>query len=795
MKRPLLWASAALAGGIYAGAQGWIPGLWMPALLLLCSPLAWLLPRRVPFADAAAPVAAFLALGALLWQMRGGNSEEDELSRFIRENPGAAHVLEGHVRQPGVYLGGWGAVRFTLDVDRIGEGVAARPIQGRVQVWWGHPEFPLYSGDRVRVRGAFSQRMGPVNHGLRDMEDTLRTRGVHGALRIGRNAPEKIGAMRWTPSHWASRLRQWEAEHLARVAPREALPFVLTIWLGERQYISAARYESFVASGTAHILAVSGVHVGIVFLILHFFARRFIPSRRLGSALVIAGVFLFALTAGARASVLRAAIMVTAYLAAECFDREPDTPNALGIAAMILLMLSPANLFDPGFLLSFASVASILIFSGPLRAGLHWTPWWLRGGLGMSLSVQIMPLPLVARYFYIFPLAAPLVNLVMVPLLSIALWLGLATTVLAAVFPPGAAIFGHALQPLTAAVYFLAERFAALPGSYMHLPAPQPMAVAAYWAAALAAYAAWRAAPERRRRMLGAAFVLLAGAIMFWQPWSRPDAVDFLDVGHSDAALIRTSAGDAVLIDGGDKSEVNDMGARVVLPFLRHHGVRRLDYVVATHADSDHIGGLFHVLQRMPVGALLLGPEPDGRPLEEELLALCAARGVTVLRVARGDVIPLRGGALEVLHPPHGWRPGASPNEQSLALRLAWAGPDVLFAGDIEADGERALAGQDCRAEILKVPHHGSATSSTAALLDAVSPAHAVISTAKTARLEATGAGVLERYAARGITVWRTDHHGGLRLENRRGDWAMRGARIERGYRVLPETADADWDE
>ncbi len=789
MKRPLLWAAMALAGGIFAGAQGWVPGFWGPVLLLLLSPLAWLLPRRMPYADAAMPMAAFLALGAVLWQVRGEHRGDDALSRYSLAHPQAMHVLEGHVRQPGVHLPGWGAVRFVLDVDRIGEGAMAHPMQGRVQVWWGRPEFPLYSGDRVRVRGTLSHRLGPVNHGLRDIEDTLRARGVHGALRMGRTAPEKIGVNRWSPSYWASRLRQWEAEGLARAVPRDALPFVLTIWLGERQYIRPEHYESFVASGTAHILAVSGVHVGIVFLILHFLARRAIPSRRLGSVLVIAGVFLFALTAGARASVLRAAIMVAVYLAADCFDREPDVPNALGVAAMILLALQPAHLFDPGFVLSFASVASILVFADLFRAGLAWAPWWLRGGASATLAVQALPLPLVARYFYVFPLAAPLINLIMVPLLSIALWLSLVTTVCAAVFPPAALLFGHALQPVAGAAYFLAERFAAIPGTYMHLAAPRSAAVAAYWAALIAGYAAWKAEPVRRRRMLGAAVILLAATCVCWRPWTQPDAVDFLDVGHSDAALVRTAAGDAVLIDGGDMSEVNDTGARVVLPFLRHHGVRRLDYVVVTHADRDHIGGLFHVLRRMPVGAVLLGPEPDDRPLKAEFLALCAARGVPVHRVARGDVIPLRGGALEVLHPPRGWRPDASPNDASLVLRLRWAGPDVVFAGDVEADGERVLATQDCRAEILKVPHHGSATSSTAAFLDAVSPAHAVVSTAQTARLEAVGRGVLEHYAARGISVWRTDHHGGVRLERRRDDWTLRGARLERGYRMTQEMA------
>jgi competence protein ComEC len=496
----------------------------------------------------------------------------------------------------------------------------------------------------------------------------------------------------------------------------------------------------------------------------------------------MAAVFLFALAAGARLPSMRAALMIALYLSAGLVRRDPDAPTALSIAALIFLAVRPVLLLDTGFLRSFASVASILLFADPLARRMRALPRLLREPLGTSVSVQLLPFPIAIHAFHVLPVAAPLANLVVVPLLGVALWLCFLTSVLGFAAPPLALLTGHALAPVVWGIRAAADTVARMPFAHMTLTSPATPAAVLYWAALACVF---RAGTHRTRRAPWAAGAVLtaAGTVLLWNPWQPAPSVDFLDVGHADAALVRTAGGDTVLIDGGVRSAFRDDGAYVIAPFLHARHVRRVDYLVATHAESDHMGGLLHVVERVPVGCVLLSAATPAPEKERPLLDRCAARGIPVRRMARGDTLDLRGARLEALHPPADWDGGRSINDYSLVLRLAWDGPSVLFAGDVEIPAERLLAAADCRAAVLKVPHHGSATSSSEGFLRAVAPAHAVISTRASGRGAAVAPAVERRFAELGITIWRTDHHGGLRLAERGGQWVFEGARTARGYR------------
>ncbi|MBN2308812.1 MAG: DNA internalization-related competence protein ComEC/Rec2, partial [Candidatus Hydrogenedentes bacterium] len=604
----------------------------------------------------------------------------------------------------------------------------------------------------------------------------LRARGAEALERLERG-------QWWSIRHWASRLRAVQAARLAQAVPEEALPFVLAAWLGYRGEIAEAEYDAYVAAGTAHILAVSGVHIGVFFISVSFVLGLFLKDARARAALVMAGVVLFAFTAGGRVSSLRAAFMIGVYVLADLFDRERDTPTALSISAIVFLLASPDLVFDPGFQLSFLSVASILVFAGPFHAGLAGLRPPVSTALATSVGVQILPLPIAIRSFHVIPFAAPLANLIVVPLLTAVLWLCFLTTLASWVSPGVALLFGHALGPAVASIRWVGETVAATPGSHRMACSPTPHAMACYWAAAaLAAYALGE--PRRRRAAATGAMSLLAIAFLLWRPVRPEPAVVFLDVGHGDAAFVQAADGSTVLVDGGDRSPYHDMGKRVVAPFLWSQGVLRLDCVVLSHPDRDHIGGLAYVLRRFEVGQVVLGPVPPDHAAANELIALCAERGIPMRRAHRGDTVAAGGLLLEVLHPPPDWAPDASCNDRGLVIRLPWMGLRVLFPGDIEALAEAELGAVDCRAEILKAPHHGSGTSSSAPFLDAVSPGWAVVSSGGPSGREGIDAEVLRRYAGRRVAVWRTDLAGAVRVTLQDGTPTFEGCREHRGYPV-----------
>ncbi|MBP8131646.1 MAG: DNA internalization-related competence protein ComEC/Rec2 [Candidatus Hydrogenedentes bacterium] len=787
MNRPWVWVAIGLATGILAAAEGSSP--WTVVIVTVPPvALAWTLRGHVPYTQQATLTLVAFALGGLIFHARHAETPGDPLSRFAAGCPRENLVLEGHVREAGIILPGTDYTTFVFDVDRaVRRGQTGR-LTGGVLVRWSQPNGPLFAGERIRAAGTLGRVLSPVNHGIHDLEDYYRAHGVYTDLRIAGDGLERIGAPRWSIRYWIARLRQEEGERLARAVPREILPFVLAVWLGERSRMTDAERQDYVYSGTAHILAVSGLHVGVIYASMYFLSGTLPRRRHLRIVLTLSIVVLFGVLAGARVSTLRATFMIGLYLIAEFFNREPDAPTALSLSAVVLLLLNPNDLFDGGFLLSFLSVASLLLFTPLLNERVGRVPWWIANAVTPTLAVQLLPLPIAIRFFHVFPAAAPLANLLVIPLLGAALWLCALTTAAAFVLPPAAMLFGHALLPVVILIRFVAGMAARIPYAHFLLVSPTDLSVGLYWAALVLLLVPAKAQSASRRRGLAVTALLLA-ALATWTAWPPPAGINVLDVGRSDAIAVRTPGRKTFLIDGGDRSEYVDMGKRVVIPFLLANHMRRVDYVVVTHPDRDHLGGLLSVVEQLTVGEVLLGPDATGRPLEQEFLALCARRKVPVRRIQRGDRLAFERTIVEVLHPPPGRPAAGHVNDNSLVLRFTWPGMTALFAGDVEAAGEQSMAGLDYRADILKVPHHGSKTSSTAEFIARAAPQIALVSTRDTGRGPGSDAAVLQRYADAGVRVWRTDWHGGLRVRRTNKGFRVDGARILRGYSLEPAPA------
>jgi competence protein ComEC len=788
MNRPLAWVAGGFALGIFCAAQALDAGLSLrlvaaaDIILALMAVGTLYLRRDAVRVRLPGIFLIYFAIGGICFLARAPAPPSDTLSEYIAARPNALITVEGHVLEAPVIRPGMPYARVLLRADRVQHGGSEMPVSGGIALLWNAPATPLHTGDRVRARGLAHARLGTVNFGISSTEDYLRRRGVNTQMRLEGADVARLAANPWSPGHWISRLRHWEAEVLDRAVPEQARGLVEAVWLGERAALDNAQMQRFIHTGTAHILSVSGLHCGLVWLSAEMLLLPLVRSRRRRGLLVLAFVMVFVLVTGARLATLRAAIMIAIYLAAEFFEREPDPPTALSISGLIFLLAQPLHLFDTGFLLSFGSMASIQLFLDPLRRALGLLPRTLGVPLAVGLAAQVLTVPLVAHYFHVLPLLGPLANLLVVPALGLLLWLCIFMVTAGLLLPPFALLFGHATLPLVRFIEIVTQGLSHPAGRFI-VASPTLLGGALYLGAALMAAHALRSGGAARRRGI-LSLALLALAIALWTPWHHEAGVDFLDVGHGDCAFVRTPGGTTLLIDTGDRSEHVDFGARVAAPFLLAQGLTTLDYLVLTHADRDHMGGARHLLETLRVRQVVLGPVPSGRELEEEVLRLCARQGVSVRRVAKGDLLPLAGAACAVLHPPASGAQLEGINNDSLVLRLSFPGCDVLFTGDIEAPAESMLLRLPVAAAILKVPHHGSATSSTEAFLDAVRPSMAICSTAQRPGREATGPGILDRYLARGIRVYRTDRDGGLRLRMRHGLWTVTSARAARQFPI-----------
>jgi competence protein ComEC len=486
------------------------------------------------------------------------------------------------------------------------------------------------------------------------------------------------------------------------------------------------------------VLAVSGFNVALVAAAAWALLSLVGAGRRLtavGAAVVVVG---FAAVAGPQPSVLRAALMALLVLAGLLLEREAAVLNSLALAALAILAVRPADLHDPGFQLSFAATAGIVLAPLPRSR--------LAAPLAASVAAQAAVLPIGLAHFNQVSTLGVLANLAVVPLAGLATILGLLALAAGLASTALATWLFAAAWPVLLALRAIVAAVAAIPGAVVHLPAPGPLAVAAYVAALGGGLAAWRLRGARPdvAWCLGALAVALlaASALATLAPALRGGdgrlRITVLDVGQGDAIVVEGPDGRVVLVDAGPGGPYRfDAGERIVAPFLWNRGVLGLDAAVVTHDDADHAGGM------------------------------AAIRRVFAVREGwTGDVAggPLAlGGALVTPLP----TAPAGRNDAARVLRVELGLASILLASDVERAGERALvaSGAPLAATALKVPHHGSGTSSSGAVLGAIRPALALISVGARNPYRHPHPAVLARLAWAGAEVYRTDQDGALLLE------------------------------
>ena len=557
----------------------------------------------------------------------------------------------------------------------------------------------------------------------------------------------------------------------ASPAERDAAALATALLLGETADLSPRTVSAFRDGGVAHVLAISGLHVGLLALGLTAALRPLRVRVATRDAVVLAATLSFAAFTGGRAPVLRAGLMIGLYLAARLLGRPTSPGQVMGLSALVLLALDPANLFDVGFLLTYAAVFGISalgpLFARPLRARL---PAPVADGVAATLGAELCVFPIQASVFHVVPFVALLSNLLVVPLASLFLFAAAILFPLLLAGPVAAALALGPLALLSGAIDALLRLLDAL-GAVRVVPTP-PFAESVLLALLLAA-----AGTLRRRRPRRAA--LACALVLVFLASARPSAAErpgearlvALDVGQGDAFLLVTESG-RVLVDGGGTFDAAyDFGRTRLLPRLAALGAVSFDAIVLTHPHPDHARGLLAAMRLLPVDRVYL---PRGAPRNvflDEALGAASGGGVPVEALGAGDRFEAAGLVFEALHPGPETYTRSPENNGSLVLSVRLCGRRVLLTGDVEAPAERDLLarGVDLSADVLKVAHHGSRTSTTPELLARIAPRVALVGVGRRNRFGHPGPEVMARLAEAGATVFRTDRNGDVALLFRQG--------------------------
>lgn len=704
------------------------------------------------------------------------------VARYERESDRADHVLPqptrcgAHARVASSPVVTRGTVRWDADVRGLECDGASVDWSGLATVYGGPPD--LARGDEVEavVSLAAPERFWNLSEG--DPRLRLARRGVFrtgGAVdvRVLTHARGVLAAIDRARARVRARIEASFAPDLA--------PMARALVLGESD-LASDDDRSFRASGLSHLLAVSGMHLILVLALLtrvlegllahvEGIAGR-IDTGRLVAAAAVPAAWVYAEFAGAGGSTLRAAWMTSAALAARALGRQADPARSFGLSVGVMALADPLVAFDLSFALSAAATSGLLVFAKPMTC-------WVTARLprlfahaataaATTVAASLPCVPILARFAPTLPLGGVAANVFAVPVgEAAALPLCLAHAALG--WWPAAERGCAATASGALIVVRLVARLASVPALTVNVPQPTDLQLAAA-AVAIAAIALG----GRARRLvpagaLGVALVLELLTVRSRVPHGLLRAT-FLDVGQGDAAIIDLPDGQALVVDGGGLvGSPIDVGDRVLAPEFRARRRGAVAVVVLTHPHPDHFGGLASGLAALRFGALW-----DSGQGEREgtgggyaaLLGLARSRGAAILRPP--DLCGehrLGGAVVDVLAPCPDFSSNRGPNDNSIVLRIRFGERALLLVGDAEHEEERELllhAGTRLRADVLKVGHHGSRTSSTPAFLAAVSPRDAVISVGRRNRFGHPAPATLSALAAAGVRTWRTDRDGAV---------------------------------
>lgn len=682
----------------------------------------------------------------------------------------------------------------------------------------------LHIGNIIAVKGKIMPFLTPANPGQYNERQYYREQNIYYKMISSQIIIQKEKTDRYQET--LLQLREHMKKVYYQCMDKESAGVVCSMLLGDRSLLDGDIKSLYQVNGIGHILSISGLHISILCLSLYRFLLWIQLPRPFPYLLAIFFLLSYGMLTGFGIATTRAVIMMLLWITARETDRSYDALSALSFGVIFTLLQKPYAVFSASFLLSYTAAFACHITYPALRtlwigtvkeerayhrqnlrkrkewcknsrfpktaSVLYAVPNKMISAFLFSLSVNLTTLPVAAYFFYEVPTYGILLNLLILPVMSVCLILALLGGVAGLICLPAAALPLQMVEKILQYYKSMCEIFLTFPKPILILGRPQLLSIVLFilFMALILVYLYWtryaKTEFSRKYKLLTVCFLCLAVFFLNMSTAQPKMMITILDVGQGDGIVLHAKDGTTILIDGGS-TDSGKVGKYRITPFLKYYGISRIDYMIMTHADEDHISGQLELMQQqkqngISIGVLLL-PQPEQSCQDENyrnMIQTAQKYRVAIQLIRRGDCFYFADFTLECIHPEKDFL-ADSANAYSTTLRLICNRFSMLFTGDLEKNGENAVQEElkriSAKCDILKVAHHGSKYASSDAFLDVICPRYACISCGKHNRYGHPHKELLKRLTDRGCSVWQTQERGAICIQTDGNTFCIKGYR------------------
>ena len=627
----------------------------------------------------------------------------------------------------------------------------------------------LQIGNKVRIRGYCQHFSRAENDGAFDAQKYYASHYVMTVLKKAEILQVK-GSVAYVRE--VCRIVKEKCKNLLKqMMTAEEAGVMSSLLLGDKTELDSEIRDLYQKNGIIHVLAISGLHISMIGTSLF----RFLKKRRFrfSQSALIAGTFIwfYGIMTDFSVSSTRAILMFYIYLGGQILGRTTDLPTSMTVAAVLMLMKNPQEFLESGFLMSYGAVA------GVAAAGALPARHTKLSALQISIFTWLSTLPFTAYFYYQVPIYGILLNLFVIPSMSVIVSLGFLGMALGMVSQMAGTFFLAPVHYLLQITFFLCRQCGRLPGAVWITGRPSLVQIGGYYLILVLLFVFLQ--KIRKIDLIKSAFGIILGVGILCYRGNPDWSVTFLSVGQGDGICIQTDQGHVWMIDGGSSTQKN-LSGYCLEPYLKYHGICEVEGWMVSHFDKDHVSGLIEMLASYETGLtgrnqngitiknILLPVTDQEEELEKEILKLARKHQIPVKRCTRGDTLEQDEMKIQVLQPVAG-HTYENANAGSMVLYISYRDFHVLLTGDLEGEGEQQLLEANWESvDVLKAAHHGSKNSSSEEVLKAIGGKAAVISCGKNNRYGHPHKELLERLKETGYQILRTDQEGQIRFKVKR---------------------------